>query len=113
MNEFINYIKGSIDLYVVLIVLCSGFFQSRYFKGFHLSKDTSYDSALKTLGLSAIASAIYIVLAKDPAAPTNWAKYFISYFAATSLYELLISKFVDWIEKISGGKVDIKGADKP
>ena len=106
MNDFISYIKGAIDLYVVVIVLCSGFFQSRYFKGFKLSKDESYDSALKTLGLSAIASAIYIILARNPAEATNWAKYFISYFAATSLYELLISRFVDWIKSKTG--VDIK-----
>jgi predicted neutral ceramidase superfamily lipid hydrolase len=95
-----------IDVYVVVIVLCAGFFQSRYLKGFALSKDSSYDSALKTLGLSAIASTVYIVLAKDPAHATNWAKYFISYFAATSLYELIISKFVDWVKEKTG--VDIK-----
>jgi hypothetical protein len=92
-------------------VLCSGFFQSRYFKGFSLSKDASYDSALKTLALSAVASSVYIVLARNPAVATNWAKYFVSYFAATSLYELLISKFVDWIKEKAG--MDIKGSDTP
>ena len=93
-----------LDLWVVAIVLCSGFFQARYLKGFSLSKDISYDSALKTLGLSAIASSLYIVLAKDPNSATNWAKYFFSYFGATSLYELLVSPFVRWIKKITGEK---------
>ena len=109
MNEFFNSLMDKIDVYVVAIVLMSGFFQSRYFKGFYLSKDSSYDSALKTLGLSAIASAVYILLARNPAEATNWAKYFISYFAATSLYELIISKFVDWLQTKTG--IDIKGSE--
>lgn len=91
-----------IDVYIVVIVLCAGFFQSRYFKGFSISKDASYDSALKTLGLSAVASAIYIILAKNPGVATNWAKYFISYFAATSLYELLINPFTNWVKNKFG-----------
>lgn len=106
MNEFFNSLMDKIDVYVVAIVLCAGFFQSRYFKGFSISKDESYDSALKTLALSALASTVYILLARNPAEATNWAKYFISYFAATSLYELLISKFVDWIKSKTG--LDIK-----
>jgi hypothetical protein len=110
MNDFFNSLLEKIDVYIVVIVLCAGFFQSRYFKGFQISKDPSYDSALKTLGLSAIASTVYILLARDPNSATNWAKYFISYFAATSLYELLISHLVDWIKTKTG--VDIKGADK-
>lgn len=109
MNEFFNSLMDKIDIYVVVIVLCSGFFQSRYFKAFYISKDPSYDSALKTLALSFVISVIYILLAKDPNSATNWSKYFISYFAATSLYELLISRFVDWI-KIKTG-MDLKGTD--
>ena len=102
--NLLNSLMEKLDLWVVAIVLCSGFFQARYLKGFSLSKDISYDSALKTLGLSAIASSLYIVLAKDPNSATNWAKYFFSYFGATSLYELLVSPFVRWIKKITGEK---------
>lgn len=98
MGNFFDSLMDKIDVYIVVIVLCAGFFQSRYFKGFALSKDASYDSALKTLGLSAIASTAYIILAKNPAVATNWAKYFISYFAATSLYELLINPFTTWVK---------------
>lgn len=106
MNDFFNSFMDRIDITVVVIVLCAGFFQSRYIK-FRISKDDSYDGAIKTLLLSFLASMIYIMLMRNPANPTNWAKYFISYFAATSLYELLISKFVDWIKTKTG--VDIKG----
>ncbi len=89
------------------IVLCSGFFQKRYFQGFRLSKlNDSYDSALKTLALSFVVSVIYIYLLKDPDKASNWSKYFFSYFGATSLYELLVQPFVEWIKKVTGAKPD-------
>lgn len=102
MGNFLDAIMDKIDLIVMGIVLCSGFFQKMYLKGVTWSKDASYDSALKTLAVSAVASSIYIVLIKDPNSATNWAKYFISYFGATSLYELLVSPFVRWIKKVTG-----------
>lgn len=98
MNSFFDNLLSHFDYWIVIIVLLSGLFQKNYFKGFYLSKDSSYDSALKTLVLSLVVSAIYIILLKDPEKSNNWAQYFISYFAATSLYELLISPFVDYIK---------------
>lgn len=102
MNNFFQSFLDKFDVWVVGIVLCSGFFQSKYLKGFSWSKDSSYDSALKTLALSAVASALYIVLVKDPESGNNWAKYFVSYFAATSLYELLVGPFLKYIKKATG-----------
>lgn len=106
MTDFFNSLLDKVDLIIVALVLVSGFFQARYFKGFNLVKDPSYDSALKTLALSAVVSVIYIYLLKDPNKADNWAKYFYSYFGATSLYELLIDPFRNWIMK----KI---GSDKP
>ena len=100
MNSFFDTFLSNIDFIIVGLVLCAGFFQKQYFKGFRLSKDDSYDSALKTLMLSAIVSIIYIVLIKDPEKPKNWSMYFLSYFAATSLYELIVNPFVDFIKSI-------------
>jgi len=100
--NFFNSIADKLDFWIMGIVLCSGFFQNKYLKAFYLSKDAGYDSALKTLAVSAVASVIYIVLVKDPESANNWAKYFVSYFAATSLYELLVSPFVRWIKKVTG-----------
>lgn len=97
MNFFENLI-AHIDLMIVAIVLGAGFFQKKYLKGITLAKDKAYDSALKTLMVSFIASAIYIILAKDPEKPNNWSMYFLSYFFSTSFYELLISPFVNWIK---------------
>jgi len=112
--NLLNSLMEKLDLWVIGIVLCSGFFQARYLKGFTLSKDISYDSALKTLFLSGVASSTYIFLAKDPESATNWAKYFFSYFGATSLYELLVSPFVRWIKKITGEKdIDNTKNDTP
>ena len=100
--NFLDAIMDKVDLIVVALVLCSGFFQKMYLKGFTISKDSAYDSALKTLLVSAVASVIYIVLFKDPDKANNYAKYFISYFGATSLYELLINPFVNWIKSKTG-----------
>ncbi len=107
MNFFEAFVE-KFDAWVVGIVLCSGFFQSKYLKGFAWSKDSSYDSALKTLAVSAVASAIYIVLVKDPESANNWAKYFVSYFGATSLYELLITPFIRAIKSKLGSGEDPK-----
>lgn len=105
MNFFDSFLD-KFDVWIVGIVLCSGFFQSKYLKGFIWSKDSGYDSALKTLAVSAVASAIYIVLLKDPDSANNWAKYFVSYFGATSLYELLVQPFIRMIKRKTGGEVD-------
>jgi hypothetical protein len=95
MNNFLDTILSNLDWVVVVIVLCSGFFQSRYLSGFTISK--SNDSAIKTLLVSAVAAAIYISLLKNPENGKNWAGYFLSYFFATSLYELIVKPFTNWI----------------
>lgn len=98
MNNFFNAFADKLDVYIIGIVLLSGFFQKIYLKVWIISKDDSYNSALKTLIVSAVVSSVYIVLLKDPEKANNWAKYFISYFTATSAYELLISPFSDWLK---------------
>lgn len=100
--NLLNYLTNNLDFIIVGLVLCSGFFQKQYLKGFKLSKDDTHDSALKTLMVSFIVSGIYILLAKDPDRASNWGKYFFSYFGATSLYELIVSPFTDWIKRITG-----------
>lgn len=100
--DFLNSLAGSIDFIIMGIVLCSGFFQKMYLRGFSLSKDVSYDSALKTLLVSGVVSALYIFLLKDADKANNWSKFLISYFGATSLYELLINPFVKWIKSKTG-----------
>lgn len=97
MNSFFDTITSRIDFIIVAIVLCSGFFQTRYLSAWVWAKNTTQDSALKTLAVSAVASLVYIILLKDPEKGENYAMYFLSYFFATSLYELLIKPFVSWI----------------
>lgn len=111
MEQFFEKIVDALDFIIVGIVLVSGFFQKMYLKGFYLSKDPSYDSALKTLLVSLLFSTVYIILIKDPEKATNWSKYFLSYVFATSLYELLITPFVRWIKKKTGQ--DDTPNDKP
>lgn len=96
-----DIILNQIDFYIVCLVLASGFFQNRYLTGIVISKTNSLDSALKTLLVSFCVSAIYIMLIKNPEKSSNWAKYFLSYFFATSMYELLVDPFVNWIKKVT------------
>lgn len=100
MEDFLSYAsqKWNIDIIIVLIVLLSGFFQNSYLTGFSLSRNPKTDSAWKTLALSFIISVVWIWLSnrgKTEVLPL--AKYFFSYFLATSLYELLINPFRNWL----------------
>lgn len=98
MNTFLDTIMNNVDWVIVIIVLCSGFFQNRYLAGFSWRQNAAHDSALKTLFVSFVASLLYILLIKNPENGKNWAMYFLSYFFATSLYELLVKPFVSWIQ---------------
>lgn len=102
MDTFLQLLQQwNIDLLIVAIVLISGFFQQKYLCKITVSKDSKYDAAVKTLVVSLVASLIYIALQyKDVDKP--WAKLFISYFFATSLYEILIRPFLRFIQKASG-----------
>lgn len=86
-----------IDFIIVLLVLSAGFFQSRYLSTWEITKDPKTASALRTLIVSMFASAIYLILL-NPGKDT-FANYFVSYFAATSLYELLVRPFMNWLNK--------------
>jgi len=92
--------KLNIDPIIVALVILSGFFQEKYLCHFKLSKETRYDAALKTLAVSFIAASIYIVLIYDKTVPLPAAKYFISYFAATSLYDMVIRPVTKWMKKL-------------
>lgn len=86
-----------IDAVIVLIVIGSGFFQEKYLCAFSISKDSKYDAALKTLFLSAAISVIYLALVgikKDA-----FAEYFLSYFLATSFYELILKPIIKMFRK--------------
>lgn len=98
MQQFFDTILKSVDFIIVCLVLMAGFFQRLYLKGFKLSIHPAYDSALKTLIVSAVFSMIYIILVKDPEKASNYAKYFLSYAFGTSLYELLVQPFTKWLQ---------------
>lgn len=105
MTEFLNQFLSMIDPVIIVLVILSGFFQKRYFKGFTWAKEKSYDNALKTLALSFVVSIIYILLFRSPENAKPWANYFISYFFATSMYELLLQPFLKAIGIRFGDKI--------
>jgi len=86
-----------IDFFIVLIVLSAGFFQNRYLSVWEITKDQKTAGALRTLIVSFIAAGIYLWFL-NPGKDT-FANYFVSYFATTSLYELLVRPFMKWIKK--------------
>lgn len=110
--EWYEYLKDkwNLDIIIIVIVFLSGFFQEKYLCKFSWVKDGRFDASLKTLIVSLIASSIYIILiykeakrtSEDGTALIPWAKYFISYFAATSLYDLGIRPIRKWITKKLG-----------
>jgi uncharacterized membrane protein len=101
--NILNYLKTewNLDLIIMLIVIASGFFQDKYLRDWTLSKVNDTNGALKTLIVSGVVSVIYIILlySNDAFPKSVWAMYFISYFAATSFYELLIKPFRRFLEK--------------
>lgn len=96
MNNFFNDFLARIDAVILVLVLLSGFFQKKYLSGLKLSRFKNTDGALKTLLVSFVACLAWVLLKREGAA-TAWADYFITYFFATSVYELLISPFAKWL----------------
>ena len=84
---------ANIDWVIVILVIASGYFQSAYLK------DLNINDALKTLLVSFIASGIYLLLSGDLVNKASLAKYFFSFFLATSLYEILLK---GWTKKLIG-----------
>lgn len=110
--EWYDYLKDkwNLDVIIIILVFLSGFFQERFLKIFTWVKDARLDAAWKTLVVSLIVSTIYIVLiykegkrtAENGTVLLPWGKYFISFFAATSLYDFAIRPLRNWIKKKTG-----------
>lgn len=116
--EWYDYLtsKWNIDVIIVAIVFLSGLFQEKYFR-FELSKDKRYSAGLKTLFLSLLVGIIYAFIvyhdaraalkksgAEDISVSIPLKMYFISYFAATSLYDMAVRPFRNWLNKKFGNK---------
>lgn len=108
--------QWNLDLIIFAIVMLSGFFQERFLSGWKVSKDSRLSAALKTLIVSFLASSIYIFFSHrqlkghgdgaDVLIP--WGKYFMTFFAATSVYDLLVRPFRRWLAKVTGEKDEEK-----
>ncbi len=95
INEYLKYLH--IDPIIFLIVFASGFFVDRMFKGIVIFKEKRTDMAWKTLIVSFAVSVLYFYLNGTP--KDMYAELFLSYFVATSLYELLVRPFSKWLSK--------------
>lgn len=97
--EFLD--KWNIDAVILLMVFLSGLFQEKYLGIVSLVKDPRLDSSLKTLLVSFVAGSVYIVLVYWDSKELPYVKYFISYFTATSIYDLAIRPIRKWITKMT------------
>ena len=90
--EFLNYFQTTfgIDPVIVLLVLASGFFQKRYLSSVKVNE------ALKTLLVSFLVVSIYWALLGFSTALLKG--FFLSYFFATSFYELIFQPIIKWIQ---------------
>lgn len=80
-----------IDFVMIVLVLFGGFFQKKYLT------DVKASAAMKTLIVGTLFCSLYILLkimngAVKPDEPVRW---LFSYVFATSMYELLMKKFVN------------------
>lgn len=81
--------KLNLDLVIIALVLCGGFFQSYYLFNIKLS------AAVKTLVVSFVFTMLYAVALWIAGSfdKSMLPKFILSYAVATSMYELLIKKY--------------------
>jgi hypothetical protein len=83
-----------IDFAAVLLVLLGGFFSKRYLSSWKI------DTAFKTLlmGTFFIAGYMAVLHLSGDLQKQHYAKYFVSYCVATSLYEIILKRFLAFIK---------------
>lgn len=86
------------DFGVIGIVLLSGYFAGRYLTSPFISKHIS--TAWRTLLVSAIFTAIYVLVVKKDGGSFEYTKLFVSYVTATSFYELFIKMLAKYIPSL-------------
>lgn len=100
MLEILNYFRAElhIDPFVLIIVIASGFFQSSYLKYWNPTnyKDERYNAGLRTLIVSLIFTVVYciVLLSLKQFPKERWGTFILSYFTATSIYELVLYPLV-------------------
>lgn len=111
--EWFDYLrdKWNLDIIIVALVFLSGFFQEKYLQLWVWAKNARLDASFKTLAVSFLVSSVYILIMAKELKRANvggatllipWGKYFFSYFATTSLYDMAISPLRRWISKKFG-----------
>lgn len=93
LTSAFNMFVALLDPIVIGLVLISGYFSGKYLNWSWLNKHVS--TAWKTLIFSAILVAIYIVAVRRDGGSFTYTKVLISYFVATSFYELIIKALGD------------------
>lgn len=86
------------DFGVIGIVLLSGYFAGRYLTSPFISKHIG--TAWRTLIVSAIFTAIYVLVVKKDGGSFEYTKLFVSYVTATSFYELFIKMLAKYIPSL-------------
>ncbi|TAN17245.1 MAG: hypothetical protein EPN37_07265 [Chitinophagaceae bacterium] len=93
MNIFETFIN-QINTVVMILILLGGIFATRYLTTWKIT------SAWKTLIVGTLFVTIYIGIKalEDTFKVADIESYFITYCVTTSLYELILKHFMDWIQ---------------
>lgn len=83
------------DFVVIGIVLLSGYFAGRYLNQPVITKHVG--TAWRTLIVSGIFVAIYVIAVKKDGGSFQYTKLFVSYVTATSMYELIIKAIGNYL----------------
>lgn len=102
--EYLKWLEENLHIngVIVIIVIAAGYFQNIYTKLWKITADGKTNSALKTLIISGFVVTIMLLL-KGANKAEIW-DAFLSYFVATSFYELILRPVSKIFKKTDEGK---------
>lgn len=95
LMQALKYFWALMDFAVIGIVLLSGYFAGRYLNQPIITKHVG--TAWRTLIVSVVFVAIYVIALKKDGGSFEYTKLFVSYVTATSLYELIIKTIGNYL----------------
>lgn len=101
MDAITNFLENQIDWILVLLILISSFWVKKNFDDVLPKISTAHKILIWCTLLTIIYVGFLDVTKVKDAKP--WTVYLISYFFATSFYELLWKYLIDWVTKKIGG----------
>lgn len=102
--EYLKWLEENLHIngVIVIIVIAAGYFQNKYLKLWVITKDDKTNSALRTLAVAGFVVSVKLLL--EGANKVQIWDAFLSYFVATSFYELILRPVSKIFKKEDEGK---------